>query len=32
VGSTRHHVEIGLRNGNAARVLGVGVGDEVLIR
>ncbi len=32
VGSTRDHVEIGLRNGNAARVLGVRVGDEVLIR
>jgi S-adenosylmethionine hydrolase len=32
VGSTRDHVEIGLRNGNAARVLGAGVGDEVLIR
>jgi S-adenosylmethionine hydrolase len=31
VGSTRGHVEIGLRNGNAARELGVGVGDEVLI-
>ena len=32
VGSTRDHVEIGLRNGNAARDLGAGVGDEVLIR
>ena len=32
VGSTRDHVEIGLRNGNAARALGVRVGDEVLIR
>jgi S-adenosylmethionine hydrolase len=32
VGSTRDHVEIGLRDGNAARLLGVNVGDEVLIR
>ena len=32
VGSTRDQVEIGLRNGDAARVLGVKVGDEVLIR
>ncbi len=31
VGSTRDHVEIGLRDGNAARALGIKVGDEVLI-
>jgi S-adenosylmethionine hydrolase len=31
VGSTRDHVEIALRDGNAAQVLGVEVGDKVLI-
>ncbi len=32
VGSTRDHIEIALRDGNVARVLGVKVGDKVLIR
>jgi S-adenosylmethionine hydrolase len=31
IGSTRDHVEIALRNGNAAQEIGVDVGDEVLI-
>ncbi len=31
VGSTRDHVEIAVRGGDAARVLGVGIGDKVLI-
>ncbi len=31
VGSTRDHVEIAFRDGNAAQETGVGVGDEVLI-
>ncbi len=32
VGSTYHHVEIAIRNGNAAQALGVDVGTPVLIR
>ncbi len=32
VGSTRDHVEIALREGDAAREMGLGIGDEVLIR
>jgi S-adenosylmethionine hydrolase len=32
VGSSRDHVEIAVREGNAARELGVGAGDDVLIR
>jgi S-adenosylmethionine hydrolase len=32
VGSSRDHVEVAIREGDAARELGVGVGDEVLIR
>jgi S-adenosylmethionine hydrolase len=32
VGSSRDHVEIALREGNAAREIGVNVGDQILIR
>ena len=32
VGSTQDHLEIAIRNGNAARVLGVRVGDQVQIQ
>jgi S-adenosylmethionine hydrolase len=32
VGSTREHVEIAIRDGHAARELGIGLGDQVLIR
>lgn len=32
VGSSRDHVEIAVRDGNAAREMGLSVGDEVLIR
>lgn len=31
IGSTRDHVEIALRDGNAAEEIGVDVGDEVLV-
>jgi S-adenosylmethionine hydrolase len=31
VGSTRDHVEIAIRDGHAARELGVGLGDQVVI-
>jgi S-adenosylmethionine hydrolase len=32
VGSSRDHVEIALREGNAAREIGINVGDQILIR
>jgi S-adenosylmethionine hydrolase len=32
VGSSRDHVEIALREGNAAREIGISVGDQILIR
>ena len=32
VGSSRDHVEIALRDGHAAREMGVNVGDQILIR
>jgi hypothetical protein len=32
VGSTRDHVEIAIREGNAAGEMGVGVGERVLVR
>jgi S-adenosylmethionine hydrolase len=32
VGSTRDHVEIAVRNGDAARQTGIKIGDAVLIR
>jgi S-adenosylmethionine hydrolase len=32
VGSTRDHVEIAIRDGHAARELGAGLGDQVIIR
>ena len=32
VGSSQDHVEIAVRDGDAAREVGIGVGDEVLIR
>lgn len=31
VGSTRHHIEIGIRNGNAAKTLAIQVGDIVML-
>ncbi len=32
VGSSRDHVEIAIRDGDAAREMGLGIGDQVLIR
>lgn len=32
VGSSRNHIEIAIRNGNAAKVLGVKLGDEVTVK
>jgi S-adenosylmethionine hydrolase len=32
VGSSRDHVEIAIRDGDAAREIGLGIGDQVLIR
>jgi S-adenosylmethionine hydrolase len=32
VGSSRDHIEIALREGNAAREIGINVGDQILVR